>query len=74
MTTHRGEDSPSARELRAAVDSVILESLEQDPNRVARALDEVVERCKAQGRHPEDEIDAAAAQLRRELGIPRRAN
>lgn len=74
MTTRGGEESPSARELRAAVDDVIRESLERNPDRVARALKEVVERCKAEGRYPEDEIDAAAAQLRSELGISRKAN
>jgi gamma-glutamyl:cysteine ligase YbdK (ATP-grasp superfamily) len=74
MTTHRKEDSPSVRALRAGVDSVIRDTLEQDPARVARALEEVVERCKAEARYPVDEIDAAAAQLRSELGIRRRVN
>jgi hypothetical protein len=74
MTTHDGEHSASARKLRAAVDSVILETLEWDPGRVARALDAVVQRCKAEARYPVDEIDAAAAQLRSELGIKARVN
>jgi hypothetical protein len=37
---------------------------------VARALEEVIKRCKAEGRHSVEQIDAAAAQLRRELGLP----
>jgi hypothetical protein len=41
---------------------------------VARALEEVVERCKAEARYTADDIDAAAAQLRSELGIPCKAN
>ena len=68
----KGESS--AHELRAAVDGVIAESLEQDPNSVARALEAVVERCKAEGRYAADEIDAAAAQLRSEFGLTRKVN
>lgn len=74
MITRGGKGSPSAQELRAAVDDVIRESLERSPDRVARALKEVVERCKAEGRYPADEIDAAAAQLRSEFGISQKAN
>ena len=74
MTTHREEDSPSAQALRAAVDSVIVDTLERDPARVARALEEVVERCKLEARYPVDEIDRAAAQLRHELGIRPKLN
>lgn len=74
MITRSGEESPSVRELRAAVDDVIRESLERNPDRVVRALKEVVERCKAEGRYPADEIDAAAAQLRSELGITCKTN
>ena len=69
MTTGRRDGSPSRQRLRAAVDSIILDTLESEPDRVAQALDEVVQRCKAEGRYPYEEIDAAAAQLRSELGI-----
>jgi hypothetical protein len=34
----------------------------------------VVERCKAEGRYSAEEIDFAAAQLCRELGIARKTN
>jgi len=60
--------------LRVAVDYVILEAVEEDPERVIRALAGVVDRCKAEGGYSAEEIDAAAAQLCRELGIPRRTN
>lgn len=73
MIAHRDEDSPSAR-LRAAVDCVIRETLERDPARVARALEEVVKRSMTEARYTVDEIEAAAAQLRSELGIPVKAN
>jgi hypothetical protein len=56
------------------VDDVIAEILEQDPDRVARALEAVVERCKAEGRYSADELDAAAAQLRSEFGLTRKVN
>ena len=72
MTTHREEPSAWAR--RAAVDSVIADTLERDPARLARALEEVVERCKIEARYPVDEIDKAAAQLRTELGILPKVN
>jgi hypothetical protein len=72
LTTHPEE--PSARALRAAVDSVIVDTLERDPARVARALEEVVERCKIEATYPVDEIDKAAAQLRTELGILPKVN
>ena len=74
VTTRRKNDSPSLRELRTASDDLIHASLESDPGRVADALEQVVERCKAQGRYPPDEIDAAAAQLRAEFGISRKVN
>jgi hypothetical protein len=48
--------------------------LEEDPERVIRALAAVVDRCKAEGRYSVEEIDAAAAQLCRELGIVRVTN
>ena len=67
MTTHDNEERRSAR---TAVDLVIFASLDRDPGEVARALEEVIKRCKAEGRHSVDQIDAAAAQLRRELGLP----
>jgi len=34
----------------------------------------VVDRCKTEGRYSVEEIEAAAAQLRRELGIRPRTN
>jgi hypothetical protein len=74
MSTRRGERSSSAQELCAAVDGVIAESLEHNPDSVARALEVVVERCKAEGRYSADEIDAAAAQLRSEFGLTRKVN
>ena len=72
MSARRREGSSSAQALRAAVDTVIIENLEQDPDRVARALEAVVERCKAEGRNSAEEIDAAAAQLRSEFGLTRK--
>jgi uracil-DNA glycosylase len=75
MGTRGRKASSSAQELRAAVDDVIAECLERDPDRVARVLEAVVERCKEEGRYPADEIDAAAAQLRREFALlPRKVN
>ena len=74
MSTRRGKRSSSPQELRAAVDGVIAEGLEQDPDSVARALEAVVERCKAEGRYSADEIDRAAAQLRSEFGLTRKVN
>ena len=56
------------------MDGVIAEGLEQDPDSVARALEAVVERCKAEGRYSADEIDRAAAQLRSEFGLTRKIN
>ena len=69
MVAQPDEGSPSAR-LRAAVDGIISDTLQRDPDQVARTLEEVVKRCKAEARYAEDEIDAAAARLRSELGIP----
>ena len=74
MSTRRGKRSSSAQELRASVDGVFAESLEQDSDSVARALEAVVEQCKAEGRYSADEIDAAAAQLRSEFGLTRKVN
>jgi hypothetical protein len=60
--------------LRVAIDRVILEVVEEDAARVVRALADVVERCKAEGRYSAEAIDAAAAHLCRELGITRQTN
>jgi hypothetical protein len=60
--------------LRVAVECVIREAVEEDPDRVIRALADVVDRCKTEGRYSVEEIEAAAAQLRRELGIRPRTN
>ena len=68
------DDIESELALRVAIDRVILEEVEEDAERVIRALASVVERCKAEGRYSADDIDAAAAQLCRELGITRRTN
>ena len=48
---------------------VISEALDEDPKAVARALAALVDRCKAEGRYTDEEIEAAAEQLCRELGI-----
>src|SRR5215207_9990132 len=55
--------------LREAADSVILEALAESPERVASAFAKVLEHCRASGHHSPEEIDAAASQLSRELGI-----
>jgi hypothetical protein len=55
--------------LRAVMDDPISEALDEDPEEVARALAAIVDRCKAEGRHAMEEIEAAAQQLCRELGI-----
>ena len=68
------DDIESHLALRVAIDRVILEGVEEDAERVIRALVNVVERCKAECRYSADDIDAAAAQLCRELGITRRTN
>ena len=68
------EDDIEELALRVAIDRVLLEEVEEDAERVIRALANVVERCKAEGRYPDDDIDAAAAQLCRELGITRKTN
>jgi hypothetical protein len=69
-----GHDIESELALRVAIDRVLLEEVEEDAERVIRALANVVNRCKAEGRYSDDDIDAAAAQLCRELGITRRTN
>jgi hypothetical protein len=53
------------------MDLVISEALDEDPNEVARALAATVDRCKTEGRYTKEEIEAAAQQLCRELGITR---
>jgi hypothetical protein len=68
------EDDIEELALRVAIDRVLLEEVEEDAERVIRALVNVVERCKAECRYSADDIDAAAAQLCRELGITRRTN
>ena len=70
-----GSGNESARLSRplagAVVDLVISEALDEDPKEVARALAAIVDRCKAEGGYSEEEIEAAAEQLCRELGITR---
>jgi len=56
------------------LDRIILEALEQDPAHVRFALERVLERLRAEGRHSVDELEAAAVQLQRELGISRTTN
>jgi hypothetical protein len=73
-TDAHDEDVGPKLALRVVVDRVILEEVEEDAERVIRALADVVERCKAEGHYSADDIDAAAAQLCRELGITRRTN
>ena len=60
--------------LREAADLVISEALAESPERVASAFAKVLERCRAAGRYSPEEIDAAASQLAKELGIARWAN
>jgi hypothetical protein len=52
-------------------DPVISEALDEDPKEVARALAAIVDRCNAESGCTEEEIEAAAEQLCRELGITR---
>jgi hypothetical protein len=60
--------------LRQVANSVILEAFSDSPERVASVLAEVLESCRAAGRHSPEEIDAAASQLIEELGIARWLN
>jgi hypothetical protein len=53
------------------MDHEILEAVKDDAERVIRALLDVVKGYKEEGRYSAEEIDAAAAQLIRELGITR---
>jgi len=64
MTTRSDHDG-----MRAAVDLVIFDVLERDPDRVLRAIAEVAERLHTEGRHPASEIEEAVVQLCTELGI-----
>jgi hypothetical protein len=68
MKTRASADGSSAQILDAA-DPVISDALKEDPKGVARALTAIVDRCKADGGYTEEEIEAAAEQLCRELGI-----
>jgi hypothetical protein len=68
MKVRDSADGSSAQILDAA-DPVISEALDEDPKAVARALAALVDRCKAEGRYTDEEIEAAAEQLCRELGI-----
>jgi hypothetical protein len=56
------------------LDRIILEALEEDPDYVVFSLERVLERLRAEGRYSVDELEAAAAQFRRELGISRTTN
>jgi hypothetical protein len=68
----RNDHLPSPQEL--AEEFVIREALKEDPDHVLRVVAEIVERMKAAGRYTEKEIEAAAAHLCRELGIPPSVN
>ena len=68
MKARDSVDGSSAQILDAA-DPVISDALKEDPKEVARALAALVDRCKAEGRYTDEEIEAAAEQLCRELGI-----
>jgi hypothetical protein len=50
---------------------VISEALKEDPKGMARTLAALVDRCKAEGGYSNEEIEAAAEQLCRELAITR---
>ena len=65
------ESARLSRPLAGAVVDVISEALDEDPKEVARALAAIVDRCKADGCYEIEEIEAAAQQLCRELGITR---
>jgi hypothetical protein len=68
MKARDSADGSSAQILDAA-DPVISDALKEDPKEVARALAALVDRCKAEGRYAMEELEAAAEQLCRELGI-----
>ena len=68
MKARDSAGGPAAQILDAA-DPVISDALKEDPKGVARALTAIVDRCKTEGRYTKEEIEAAAQQLCRELGI-----
>ena len=68
MKARDSAGGPSAQ-IPDAADPVISDALKEDPKGVARALAALVDRCKAEGRYTDEEIEAAAEQLCRELGI-----
>ena len=70
MKARDSADGSSAQVLGAA-DPVISEALDEDPKGVARALAAVVDRCKAEGRYTDEEIEAAAQEFCHELRITR---
>jgi predicted RNA methylase len=55
---------------RALADAVITEMLKRDPDRVVRVVATVVEQFKNERRYCPEEIEAAAALVCRDLGIP----
>ena len=55
-------------------DAAVKAIAERDPDHVLRVLAELVQRLKTDGRYPAEEIEAAALQLCRELGIPPTVN
>jgi hypothetical protein len=74
MNTPGDKDPPIVRRQRAALDLLIFEMLDRDPDRVVRALAMSLERLHAEGRYSTEEIEQGALQLCRELGIPRKVN
>jgi hypothetical protein len=52
-----------------AQDAIIRETLERNPDYVFRLIVELAERLKADGRYKQEEVEAAAIHLCRELGI-----
>jgi hypothetical protein len=57
-----------------AQDAIIRETLERDPDYVFRLIAEIAERLKADGRYKQEEVEAAAMHLCRELCISRSVN
>ena len=68
----RGHRLPSDRSF--AQDAIIRETLERDPDYVFRLIAEIAERLKADGRYKQEEVEAAAMHLCRELGSIRSVN
>jgi hypothetical protein len=54
--------------VRAHANSIILAALEQDPERVSRAMARALE--SLEGRYSRDELEAALEELVNELGLP----